>query len=258
VKRTLVLLFLAAAGFGLVPACAQYGERQPLEVGSPQWASIGPSFIWDYLNDDGEMARSSWATTFHAPEGKSPPEPDYERYNDALESDDDAVFDPELQKIEAYVTWQTMYSPLHAQDDDLKTCWAVEGKGIGDVLVVKVDARHPVSVWGGFQKSADLYLKNSRPRKIRVFVLEPSFVEASQTGVSYQSLKVVGWHEVELTDTFGKQALPIPPYWPTNITTHPDGSAREEATYESLVAIQILSVYPGSKYDDLCISEVSN
>jgi len=237
---------------------AQYGVRHPLTGGNPILRSISPGFSLEVLVDDANDFKAGWASAFHPAEGKAPPEPDYDKYNDALIADDEKVFDKELAKIDAYTAWQSMYSASRLQDGDTTTCWAAAGQGLGEVVIAKVDAMQDVVIYTGFQKSLDLFKKNSRPRKVMVYVLEPTYQEAGPSSVSYLRVKVVAAREVELKDAYGPQPLPIPSYWPTTIKAHPDGSPLEDPIYQSFVALKILSVYPGSKYEDTCISEISN
>lgn len=253
-----VVCLMATFFFAPSPVHAQYGERHPLNTGNPVLKTMGPGFHLDTLIDDPAEYKAGWASSFHPAEGKSPPEPDYDKYNDALIADDEKVFDSELTKIDAYAEWESMYSASRAQDGDTTTCWAVSGTGIGEVLLAKVDTMQEVFIYTGFQKSLDLFKKNSRPRKVMVYVLEPTYKEATPSAVAYMEVNVVASHEVELKDTFGKQTLPIPAYWPTTVKTHPDGTPLDDPIYQSFVAIKILSVYPGSKYADTCISEISN
>jgi len=240
----------------LAPLHAQFRHLDPLNEGNPELRKIGLGFTIQSLEDD--EYKSNWASSYLPADGKAPQVPDYDKYDSALDAGDDATFESEQTVIDAYNAWKTMYSPSRASDGDSATCWAVSGKGIGEVLIVKLDSRKSAFIASGFQKSLDLFKKNSRPHMVRVWVLEALHEEANQFAVVESEVKAIASLDVELKDAFGKQPLPIPSYTPTLISTHPDGSPNDEPVYASFLALQILSVYPGSKYLDTCISEVSN
>jgi hypothetical protein len=208
------------------PLHAQFRHLEPIPAGNPELKNIALGFTIRKLEDDDY--KSNWASSYLPAEGKAPQVPDYDKYNNALDSDDESIFENELNIIDAYNAWQTMYSAYRASDGDNTTCWAVSGKGIGEVLIVKLDSRKPVSISSGFQKSPDLFKKNSRPHMVRVWVLEPAHHEVTESSVVDSDIKAIAYLDVELKDIFGKQPLPIPSYKPTLIKTHPDGSSIDE------------------------------
>ena len=83
-------------------------------------------------------------------------------------------------------------------------------------------------IWNGYQKSKALFAKNAAPRRIRVAVLDPTGGEV--TG-----------REVELQQAWGPQTVvvDVPP-----------------KRGLSAVRIAVVSVYPGTKYKDTCVSDV--
>ena len=145
--------------------------------------------------------------------------------------------------------WSCMYSAQRAMDGDPATAWC-EGapdEGIGETVVVRADLTRPLKIWAGLGQSPEAFKKNGRPRRILVTVLRAERADAHQYGTVYQNLRVLGQAEGELDDVFGLQALPLPAFAPD-----------PEMAGLGFVAIKILSVYPGLKYKDTCISEVSN
>ena len=220
---------------------AQYRHLGPIGPGNPDLRNIRLGYLIESLDDDD--AKPNWSSSYLPAEGKAPPAPDYDKYNNALDADDDTVFTAEIDKIEAYAKWETMYAAGRAQDGDPGTCWAVSGMGKGEVLIVRVDASKPVFIYSGFQKSRDLFQKNSRPRSVRVWVLEAAASEPNESSVVYSQVKAIAFQDDELADSFGRQPLPLPPH---------------ALSPASFIAIQIKTVYPGSKYLDTCISDVLN
>jgi len=254
VLRSILLIMLPLVCFA--PLYGQVRYLHPISEGNPELRNIKLGFTLQKLEDDDY--KSTWSSSYLPAEGKAPPVPDYDKYNNALDSGDDTIIENELKVIDAYNAWKTMYSACRASDVDNSTCWAVSGKGIGEVLIVKVDARMPIYISTGFQKSLDLFKKNSRPHMVRVWVLEAANVVVTESSVFDANIKAIASLDVELKDIFGKQPLPTPNFKPKLIETHSDGSPVAEPLYSSFIAIQILSVYPGIKYMDTCISEVSN
>ena len=131
--------------------------------------------------------------------------------------------------------YQENYHPSYVLDENPATAWVegVDGHGEGQTLTIPVS---PLSnaralrlrIWNGYQKSKDLFAKNAAPRRIRVAVLDPTGGEV--TG-----------REAELQQAWGPQTVvvDVPP-----------------KRGLSAVRIAIISVHPGTKYKDTCVSDV--
>lgn len=153
-----------------------------------------------------------------------------------------------------YDKWSCMYSAYQAQDGDPTTSWAegVKGPGIGEILIVPVDNKKETRIWIGFGKNKNLYLKNSRPKKVKLYLLQPLDGDVSETGILYSSIKILGTSIVDLKDVNGWQTIQLP-----------IGSAEkiknERKSYlqdSRLLAVEILEVYNGTHYEDTLISEI--
>ena len=137
------------------------------------------------------------------------------------------------------------YSADKAFDGDLKTSWVegVEGPGIGEKLAFEVrPAARSIAVVPGYGDS-QYYTLNNRVKtaKLSLYVLSTS---PAENATFYHSRKL-SEQDLSFTDsmTFQQTALYRPP------VTLGYG--------EHLVGVlEILSVYPGSKYDDTCIAEI--
>ncbi len=117
--------------------------------------------------------------------------------------------------------------PMNVIDGTLDNAWCEDasGQGIGEWLLINFDNEYLISgmnINAGYQKSEDLYYKNSRPKEIRVTFTDESY------------------EDFTLSDVMGQQTVAF---------SHPVSTTN--------VVITILSVYPGSKYQDTLISEVS-
>ncbi|MCU0847357.1 MAG: hypothetical protein MUD12_05675 [Spirochaetes bacterium] len=175
----------------------------------------------------------AWSTSYLKREGKPPV---------ILPEKDDEIRDSKYR----YDKWTCMYTALSLTDNDTSTAW-VEGasdEGIGEIVIANVSANKPVLIWAGLGKSEELFKANNRPKKIRVYLLKPGRTSAAQCCMFFFDLKVIGIHEAELKDQNGFQTLPIP----------------EPADNDKIqfIAIEILSVFRGTKFNDTCISEIKN
>ena len=124
--------------------------------------------------------------------------------------------------------FQENYLPLYVGDDDPHTAWNLKTEGIGEWIRMHVtpmqEATHVrMKIRNGFQKSQKLFAANSRAQTLTVVLLP--------------SKKTV---DVTLTDTFGWQEIAV---------DQPAGPL-------DAVELRVKAVYPGKKYDDLCLSDV--
>lgn len=122
------------------------------------------------------------------------------------------------------------YHPNYVADDDPVTAWVEGAKGSGagewlKIWITPLDKTTKVRlrVRNGYQKSKDLWKANARAKEVTLRLL-PSKVEK----------------QVTLTDTDGWQELAV---------EQPTGPVRA-------VELAVRSVYEGTKYPDLCISDV--
>lgn len=123
------------------------------------------------------------------------------------------------------------YNLLHSADlvvdGKLDTGW-VEGspaQGISEYIVITLDRTSRVSgftIYAGYHKSEELYAKNSRPKEMRIEFSDGTY------------------YDCILYDAFGSQTVRFDTPKETN-----------------QVMFRIISVYPGTKYTDTVISEIS-
>lgn len=119
------------------------------------------------------------------------------------------------------------HSPDRVIDGDRSTAWVegAAGQGIDESIILHFDTDYTVSginICAGYQISEDLYYKNSRPKEI--------LVEFS--GGKSQTY--------QLEDKLEEQKISF-----------------AEPAETDYVSISIVSVYPGNKYEDTVISEIS-
>jgi hypothetical protein len=124
--------------------------------------------------------------------------------------------------------FQENYLPLYVGDDDPHTAWSLKTEGIGEWLRVHVTpmegaTKVRMKIRNGYQKTPRLWEANSRAKELTVTLLP--------------SKKTV---DVTLADKSDWQEIAV---------DQPAGA------FES-VELKVKSIYPGKKYDDLCISDV--
>jgi len=178
-------------------------------------------------------AAEAFSTSFLAAQGKAP----------AVDPDDpDSIF--------RYLAWQGMYCASSVTDGNAKTAWVegVQGDGLHEIVIARVNTRKPVRIWSGYGKSAATFANNARPKKVRVFVLtgRKDADRCTESGEMLANLCVAARADAVLKEKNGYQPLPIPKH---------TLKATEDVT---LIAVEILAVYPGKKYRDTCISEIGN
>jgi hypothetical protein len=122
------------------------------------------------------------------------------------------------------------YHPNYIADDDAATAWVEGAKSTGagewvrfNVTPLDGTTKLRIRIRNGYQKSKDLFKANARAQGITVKLL-PSKFERKFTLEDKD-----GWHEITLE--------------------HPKGELRA-------VELDIVSVFDGSKYTDLCISDI--
>ncbi len=152
------------------------------------------------------------------------------------------------------------YQPLHAADYLEETAWCegVPGVGIGQVLLAVVARDGPVSIWAGEGRSDSAFAASNRPRRIRLSVFTTDqFPFSNNFGFrDARNLRRGGEHEVELADTNGYQPLSLPAFTPVPFEWSEEDHLNEAGEW-LVLAIEILSVYPGRPGAHTCISEIT-
>lgn len=141
------------------------------------------------------------------------------------------------------------YKAENMMDEDLKTVWAEGVKGFGFKEWVKIRINfdkkyfpHYLIIYSGHGKNYDLYKKNNRLKTIVMRKYNPLGTdEQSYT----EKFPVTYFLRYTLEDKPGYHVLPIG-------DVYMDGCPGKPIE----ITLYIESVYPGSLYDDTCISEL--
>lgn len=188
-----------------------------------------------YIHDCSGPGLHELCSSFLKPSGEAP---------EIIEQPGDRPDDSE------FVDWTCRYAPGNLMDGDPQTAW-VEGKsgyGEGEVVIVPcIDIDKKIQIWAGFGKSEKLFNLNSSPKTLKVAIALATYETASQYGSNYSDLKILASREVELQKLNGYQNLSKPEY-----------NRSDDESLRYLLVLQIVNTYPGSKWDDTCISELRN
>jgi len=155
------------------------------------------------------------------------------------------------QSTPALWEWQCRYASYRILDADSSTAWCegAAGEGIGEMVAFPFahpgQDPPPVEMWAGYGKSDVLFRANARPRQVRVWALGVEAVGGlCGPDPCAPNTSPLGSLDVELRDVNGWQPLSLPEHLWT-------GQNRG-----TVIGIEILSVYPGARYMDTCISGV--
>ncbi len=195
-----------------------------------------------------------------------------EPYVEFISSDIKDLFHPESSE---------KYPSVHLFDGFFRTCWVAGNAQTGKTssLYVKVPedidpGEVILNIFAGYGKSVPLYRANARPQQIKVSLFAGFYPDGFSTEVSSLYLvKAFSSDTFQLADTFGVQSFPL----------HIDTAAfsaflrktKEECSHFSgknynskmfsqkprllpalILELKILKSRPGTKYGDVCISEL--
>ena len=125
----------------------------------------------------------------------------------------------------------SLYVPDNAQDFNVLTPWVPAGNPIGAKLNFHFEPFsprvHTVQVYNGYLKNLDLWKKNARAKKLKLYI----------NGKAKAILA--------LDDVPGAQSFRIDP-----VRSETEGK-------DMVLTLEVLEVYKGSKYNDLAIAEVN-
>ena len=140
------------------------------------------------------------------------------------------------------------YSKNNLIDGDLTTAW-VEGSkgfGIGEEINIEVEPKRGISYIGlinGFTLNEKTYYENARVKKLKLEIItyEDSFIKLEQPYVKDFDIPDISYTYFD-EDNYSKFQIPL-----FNCGEPPNIKK---------IKIKILDIYPGNKYEDLCISEI--
>lgn len=150
------------------------------------------------------------------------------------------------------------YPVTNIIDGNLTTAWAdgVKGSGVGEVVVVE-QLSDIMWIWAGYGKSKQLYAANNRPAKIKIYILGTFCHDCTPQICMTSNMTVLATKELTLKDVNSFQSFALPKFSVKDNTLDDcPGRGTEPEQFRKFVAIEILSVYTGTKYDDTCVTEI--
>lgn len=160
------------------------------------------------------------------------------------------------------------YGTANLVDGDFTTIWAEGDPGDGTGQTVWVDIPRDcrtINIFSGHGKSRSLYLKNNRPKRIKLSCYAGASPPGCVTEIArcFRSLKYPGDFYFDLKDTFGLQSFPFPVasgdleglLGRVQAELSPAGG-READPACLILRLDMVEVYRGSKWNDACISEI--
>ena len=169
--------------------------------------------------------------------------------------------------FDTYQNIDEKYPVNNLFDGNFKTCWiAAKGEQYSDVWIKLPDKEGiKLNIFSGYGKSTALYYQNARPQKIHVS-LYYGFLPDGYVSESSMKYKIADLHKVfdiELKDKFGIQTFSIPvKVEELNYLEQKAIKAYKMKNYPTpinqgfFIALSIDEIYKGTKYDDVCISEM--
>ncbi|MFV0536423.1 MAG: NADase-type glycan-binding domain-containing protein [Dysgonomonas sp.] len=145
---------------------------------------------------------------------------------------------------------QSTYPAKNLFDLDFASAWVAAKKGIGSKIII--DFKKPTLIYGfaminGYHKNKSTYLENNRIKSIAVHI------EGEKSwGDNFESSPI--------NDVINLKASNYQPISFDNMRQHPDmyyyDIARHEQYKATRIELEITDIYPGTKYDDTCLSEI--
>ncbi|MPM25722.1 hypothetical protein SDC9_72222 [bioreactor metagenome] len=132
------------------------------------------------------------------------------------------------------------YSALNLFDGNPDTVWASEGKSEGETIELLFDSGVSFGILNGFIKSEALYYDNARIKTLKVEAWRfDSTTDELMSGEYEVAFDDIPYANIDKSNLFNCLTLFDPHDSPWD-----------------LVRLTVTEVYPGRKYNDLCISEI--
>ncbi len=137
------------------------------------------------------------------------------------------------------------YHPRNAFDNDMSTAWVEgsAGSGAGEILAFysdRIPAKIGIVPGYGLKK---YFMLNNRIKSAQIGIYKADRTANQCMGLYYKQGRPVKSIMVNFRDVMEKQFFSI-------------GSTNDSGD-GYIITLEIKSVYPGSKYDDTCIAEIS-
>ena len=188
----------------------------------------------------------------------------------------------ELDKPDPFEGGRGSYSTLNLFDGIPSTAWVegVAGHGIGESVIFSTGTLIPSSltIRNGYQKSESIYRSNSRVKEVKLTLCAGFMMEGDVTEIAevFYIKPVSAPLTLAIKDIQDPQVLSLPwasvgtslsPYsMEKELREHLSEDIRERKKwcpdcpdrfiFSLFIRMEIVSVWPGSRWDDTCISEL--
>lgn len=187
----------------------------------------------------------------------------------------------ELDKVDPY-EGPGKYGAHNLYDNNPATAWVegIKGHGEGQYIIIGLGEFFPdeLLLYSGYQKSESLFDKNSRPKTIKLSFYTGFNMsgDASEIAIFYRLQQIGSGKTIILEDKMGSQEIELP-FSPAKASVFKEEmkmsfksdfredleerkklcpSCPEDLKFSYFVKIEIIEVYPGSQWDDTCISDI--
>lgn len=164
---------------------------------------------------------------------------------------------------------QEKYPAKNMIDRDPKTAWVAEGNGVDAVIDIHFDTPVPVSdiaLYNGYHKTEDLWKANSRIWKMTMDVTRADGFEDETVEIDFRDGTMNNYwlRENSTGDHFGEPAMLVVTSIPRLVygrEVFVNGELRTRHVspkdeYVSHIRLTILKTIPGTRYKDLCVSDI--
>jgi hypothetical protein len=152
-------------------------------------------------------------------------------------------------------------------DGDFKTCHIIAKGDEYPTVWIKLPEKEriKINIFSGYGKSKALYYQNARPEKLHISLYYGFLPEGyySENGFAYQITDLHKVFDINLKDIFGVQTFSFPikadelDYIKKRAIKAYGKTAFPKADKQGFfIAISVDEIYKGTKYNDVCISEI--
>ncbi|MFH0843750.1 MAG: hypothetical protein V1903_14185 [Bacteroidota bacterium] len=184
----------------------------------------------------------------------------------------------ELEPGDAWEGERGQYNPGNLYDNSPATAWVegAEGYGTGEYFIADLGYMLPgkIEIRNGYQKSESIFKKNSRVKNARITLFAGYHLpgEVTEIGEIYRARQTGSSFVVTLNDAMGLQEITLPVDMKSafkerillarDFKTEFSERLKDLQEFETpmslhwFLKVEIVDVYPGSDFDDTCISDI--
>jgi|GEM_PF-1220687 len=165
---------------------------------------------------------------------------------------------PDKYKLSGF-SETAQYPISHLSDMNLETAWVVPQGGIGESIEITLKEKKQIlsgiTIVNGYMKNEKTYTENNRLKKIRIQIKEKKKEEYSEGyDIDFPDTPYETIYFENLIHTLGW--IDFFDYYSSEIHENYYQGDDQYDNYPESYKITILEVYPGTKYNDTCISEL--